>query len=101
MNSTFGNWAAYDPESGIVSYEIGWGSSPGLDDVWEFQEIGNAKAYYAKFKHGDLVKGRKYYVTVKAINSAGLESEPMTSNGIVVGKTFVFRKKNSGSSFFD
>ena len=101
-NIIFGNWDAEDPESGIVSYEIGWGSSPGLDDVWEFQEIGNAKAYYAKFSHGDLVKGRRYYVTVKAINAAGLESEPVTSNGIVVGKTeFVFAKNDSGSFFFD
>ena len=48
------------------------------------------------------MKGRKYYVTVKAINGAGLESEPMTSNGIVVGKTeFVFGKNDSGSFFFD
>lgn len=101
-NIIFGNWAAEDPESGIVSYEIGWGSSPGLDDLWEFQEIGNAYAYYAKFQHGDLIKGRKYYITVKAINAAGLESEPMSSNGIVVGKTeFVFAKNDSGSFFFD
>jgi hypothetical protein len=98
----FGNWAAEDPESGIVSYEIAWGSSPGLDDIWEFQEIGNAEAYYAKFKHGYLVKGRRYYITVKAINAAGLESEPVTSNGIIVGKTeFVFAKNDSGSFFFD
>jgi hypothetical protein len=41
-------------------------------------------------------------VTVKAINGAGLESEPMTSNGITVGKTeFVFSKNDSGSFFFD
>ncbi|XP_028399178.1 uncharacterized protein LOC114522645 isoform X2 [Dendronephthya gigantea] len=101
-NIIFGNWAAEDPESGIVSYEVGWGSSPGLDNLHEFQEIGNATAYYAKFKHGDLVKGRKYFVTVKAINGAGLESEAVSSNGIVVGKTeFVFSKNDSGSFFFD
>ena len=101
-NIIFGNWAAEDPESGVVSYEVGWGSSPGLDDVWEFQEIGNAFAYYAKFKHGVLVKGHRYYVTVKAINGAGLESKAMTSNGIIVGKTeFVFAKNDSGSFFFD
>ena len=48
------------------------------------------------------MKGHKYYITVKAINAAGLESEPMTSNGIVVGKTeFVFAKNDSGSFFFD
>jgi hypothetical protein len=41
-------------------------------------------------------------VTVKAINGAGLESEPMTSNGITVGKTeFVFSKNDSGLFFFD
>ena len=98
----FGNWAAEDPESGIVSYEIAWGSQPGQDDIWEFQEIGNAEAYFAKFKHGFLVKGRRYYITVKAINAAGLESEQVTSNGIIVGKTeFVFTKNDSGSFFFD
>ncbi len=39
---------------------------------------------------------------MKAINAAGLESEPVSSNGIVVGKTeFVFAKNDSGSFFFD
>ena len=86
----------------MVSYEIGWGSEPGLDDVWEFQELGNASRWYAKFGNGGLEKGRKFYVTVKAINGAGLESEPMTSNGITVGKTeFIFSKNDSGSFFFD
>ena len=83
----------------MVSYEIGWGTSPGLDDVWEFQEVGNASAYYAK---SEFIKGRKYFVTVKAINGAGMESEAVTSNGIIVGKTeFVFSKNDSGSFFFD
>ena len=85
-----------------MSYEIGWGSKSGLDDVWEFQEIGNASRWYAKFDDGRLKKGDKLYVTVKAINGAGLESEPMTSNGITVGKTeFIFSKNDSGSFFFD
>ena len=86
----------------MVSYEIGWGSEPGLDDVWEFQEIGNATRWYAQFDHGELEKEQKFYITVKAINGAGLESEPMASNGIIVGKTeFVFSKNDSGSFFFD
>ena len=86
----------------MVSYEIGWGTEPGLDDVWEFQEIGNASRWYAKFGEGGLESGRKFYITVKAINGAGLESEPMTSNGITVGKTeFIFSKNDSGSFFFD
>ncbi len=86
----------------MVSYEVGWGSKPGLDDVWEFQEIGNASRWYAKFDDEGLEKGRKFYVTVKAINGAGLESQPITSNGITVGKTeFVFSKNDSGSFFFD
>ena len=86
----------------MVSYEIGWGTEPGLDDAWEFQEIGNASRWYAKFGEGGLKSGRKLYVTVKAINGAGLESEPMTSNGITVGKTeFIFSKNDSGSFFFD
>ena len=86
----------------MVSYEIGWGSQAGLDDVWEFQEIGNASRWYAKFNDGGLEKERKFYITVRAINGAGLESEPMTSNGIIVGKTeFLFSKNDSGSFFFD
>ena len=86
----------------MVSYEIGWGTEPGLDDVWEFQEIGNASRWYAKFGEGGLKSGDKFYITVKAINGAGLESQPMTSNGITVGKTeFIFSKNDSGSFFFD
>ena len=86
----------------MVSYEIGWGTQPGLDDVWEFQEIGNASRWYAKFDNDGLERERKFYITVKAINGAGLESEPMISNGIIVGKTeFVFSKNDSGSFLFD
>ena len=101
-NVLFGNWAATDPESDVVSYEVGWGSAPGLDDVWEFQEVGKVTTWYANVQDGDLVKGSRYYVTVRAINGAGLESKIGFSNGVVVGKTEVVLSKNeSGLFFFD
>lgn len=98
----FGQWKSEDPESGIAFYEIGWGSQPGKDDVWEFQEVGNISLWYASFEDGKLKKGQKFFLTVKAYNGAGLESEPLTSNGITVGKSeYVFSKNDSGLFLFN
>ena len=98
----FAYFRASDPDSGVVSYEVAWGTAPNMTDVKDFEEIGNTTIWFAKFKEGALEAGVKYYASVRATNGAGLVSEISTTNGIVVGKSeFVFDNKTSASFFFD
>jgi hypothetical protein len=81
---------------------VAWGTAPGLIDVKEFEEIGNTTTWFAKFKDNALEKKKKYFATVRASNKAGLLSEPMSSDGIIVGKSeYIFDKNASASFFFD
>ena len=49
-----------------------------------------------------MKKGKKYYATVRATNGAGLLSERISSDGIIVGKSeYVFDNSTSASFFFD
>ncbi|EDO42273.1 predicted protein [Nematostella vectensis] len=98
----FAYFSGSDPDSGILSYEVAWGSAPGLSDVGQYVEIGNTTTWYVKLKDNALKKGHRYYATVRTTNKAGLMSEPMSSDGVVVGKTeYLFDKNTSASVFFD
>ena len=86
----------------MTSYEIAWGTAPGLSDVKNFEEVTNTTIWFAKFKDNALGIGEKYFATVRATNEAGLLSEKLSSNGIVVGKSeYVFDNESSASFFFD
>ncbi|XP_068740821.1 uncharacterized protein [Montipora capricornis] len=98
----FAYFAAKDPDSDVTSYEVAWGTSPGLNDVNEFEEVTNTTIWLAKFNDNALGVGEKYFATVRATNGAGLLSEKLSSNGIVVGKSeYVFDNESSASFFFD
>ena len=98
----FAYFAASDPESDVTSYEVAWGTAPGKTDVKDFEEVTNTTIWLAKFKDNALGKGNKYFSTVRATNGAGLLSDKLSSNGIVVGKSeYVFDNKSSASFFFD
>ena len=86
----------------MTSYEVAWGTAPGLSDVKEFEEVTNTTIWLAKFKDSALDIGKKYFATVRATNGAGLLSQELSSNGIVVGKSeYVFDNESSASFFFD
>ena len=86
----------------MTSYEVAWGTAPGLTDVKKFEEVTNTTIWLAKFKDNALEVGRKYYATVRATNGAGLLSDRLSSNGIVVGKSeYTFDNKSSAEFFFD
>ena len=86
----------------MTSYEVAWGTAPGLTDVKEFEEVTNTTIWLAKFKDNALEVGKKYYATVRATNGAGLLSDRLSSNGIVVGKSeYTFDNKSSAEFFFD
>ena len=86
----------------MTSYDVAWGTAPGLADVKEFEEVTNTTIWLAKFKDNALEVGKKYYATVRATNGAGLLSDRLSSNGIVVGKSeYTFDNKSSAEFFFD
>jgi len=98
----FAYFSGSDPDSGVTSYEVAWGSGPGLVDVSDFEEVINTTIWRAKVKEGALEKGKKYFATVRAINGAGLLSDWLSSDGIVVGKSeYVFDNSSKASFFFD
>nr|KAG5709289.1 hypothetical protein BaRGS_018041 [Batillaria attramentaria] len=73
-----------DAESGIDSYIVSMGSRPGHDDVMIGQTV---TAECGEFTTDvTLVNGHAYYVTVKAVNGAGLQSRA-TSPAITVMTT--------------
>jgi hypothetical protein len=77
------NWdASTDPDSG-VTYRYAIGTTAGGTDFlgWTF----NAGTSVTK-TNLTLIDNQKYYVSVKAVNGAGLESSVTTSDGIIVRK---------------
>ena len=86
----------------MTSYEAAWGTAPGLTDVKEFEEVTNTTIWLAKLKDNALGVGNKYYATVRATNGAGLLSERMSSNGIVIGKSeYIFDNVSTAQFLFD
>lgn len=55
----FAYFSGSDPDSGVTSYEVAWGSGPGLVDVSDFEEVINTTIWRAKVKEGALEKGKK------------------------------------------
>lgn len=76
------HWAGSDPESGISLYKYAVGTQPGAADIkpWTDAETGTS----AVIDGLSLGVGCKYYISVRAINGAGLISAPATSSGVTV-----------------
>ena len=80
-----GAWSAADPESGIAHYRYCIGTAAGLNDVADWLDVGTATE---DTRQGlSLVSGQTYYITVIAINGAGGESQPVSSDGIMLDLT--------------
>lgn len=78
------------------------GTAPNLTDISDFEEVVNTKVWRARLEDDVLKVGESYYATVRATNGAGLLSESLSSDGIIVGKTeFIFDNTSTGSFFFD
>jgi hypothetical protein len=81
------NWdAAVDKESGISRYWYKIGTTPGGSEVLDWIDNGLARSFTTSRTNFSLIRGKKYYVTVKAVNGVGLSSES-TSNGFEIGLT--------------
>nr|XP_034314147.1 uncharacterized protein LOC105348718 isoform X1 [Crassostrea gigas] len=63
-----------DPESTVDYYMWSIGSQPGYDDIMEFTREETECGENSKLNPLDLKEGHSYYISVKAINKAGLMS---------------------------
>jgi hypothetical protein len=79
-NEISANWsAAVDQHSGIVEYFVAVGTSSGGSNTVAYTSQGTSTS--VTFTGLSLSYGQTYYVSVKAINGAGLESVVSSSNG--------------------
>ncbi|OFY09836.1 MAG: hypothetical protein A2W93_00805 [Bacteroidetes bacterium GWF2_43_63] len=77
------NWtASADPNSDISHYMIAVGSTAGGADVLAWTN--NGTALTATLNGLTLSQGTTYYISVKAVNNAGLEGAVTTSDGITI-----------------
>jgi hypothetical protein len=83
-NSVSANWGpASDLESGISKYWYKIGTSPGGSEILDWIDNGRVRSFSTSRTNLALVRGEKYYVTIKAVNGVGLSSES-TSDGFTV-----------------
>lgn len=79
-NEISANWTnSTDSHSGIVAYWIAVGTNPGLQDVVVFTNVGLATNH--TFTGLSLLVGQMYYISVKVVNGAGLETSVFESDG--------------------
>jgi N-acetyl-anhydromuramyl-L-alanine amidase AmpD len=73
------NWDAYDAHSTVVSYQYALGSTAGATNIINWTPT--TAANFMQNLQGTIAPGTIYYVSIKAINGAGLISN-LTSNGM-------------------
>ncbi len=73
LSEYYGNWtASSDPNSGIAKYLFSLGTQPGSDDVVSWTDNGlNTSCHITNL---NLQPNVTYYLNVKAVNNAGLET---------------------------
>lgn len=80
----FTHWTAWvDDESGIDRYEVGVGSSPGLDDIKGFTDVGKDLAAFLTDFDTVLVGAELVFVVVRGYNGVGMHSAAI-SNGVAI-----------------
>ena len=78
------NWdLGEDPESGISAYWYKIGTTSGGSEVLDWINNGHQQSFTTSRTNLALVRGKKYYVTVKSVNGVGLEAKS-TSDGFTV-----------------
>ena len=83
LTSFSANWNNFtDTNSAVIQYEFCIGSSPGSQDIlpWTNQGLNFSATYNSLV----LLNGQTYYSGIRAINGAGLISDPVISDGALV-----------------
>lgn len=73
--------AAKDTNSGVSNYYYAIGTTAGSKDILSWTANGLSSA--ATETGLSLLNGQKYYIMIKAINGAGLESDSVVSDGVL------------------
>ncbi|MFA6448574.1 MAG: hypothetical protein WCX65_03815, partial [bacterium] len=81
------SWNAADAESGIADFLISVGTSAGQNNVKDWFSAGANTS--ADITGLTLSNGSKYYINVKALNKAGLESVVGSSDAVTVDNTLL------------
>ena len=76
------SWSGSDAQSGITLYKYAVGTLAGKADVKAWTDVGTATS--AAIGGLSLTIGNTYYVSVRAVNGAGLTSAPLSSGGVTV-----------------
>lgn len=76
------NWSGFtDPESDVVAYAVGLGTTPSTDDVVALTDVGLDVSANLTF---DGVENTRYYSLVITLNGAGIVSEIKSSDGFTI-----------------
>ncbi|PKP04207.1 MAG: hypothetical protein CVU11_05525 [Bacteroidetes bacterium HGW-Bacteroidetes-6] len=82
-SSLYANWASSaDTNSNISHYLIAIGTTSGGNEVTGW--VNNGAGLSANINGLSLSQGSTYYISIKAVNNAGLESNAVSSDGVVV-----------------
>ena len=73
----------YDDFSGIKEYQLSVGTSPHETDQVDWFSVDSSITNYT-FEDLELINGRNYFVSIKALDGAGNYSDVLTSNGIFI-----------------
>jgi hypothetical protein len=86
IHTVSANWAqAIDNNSEIAEYMYALGTTSGSDDIVQWTSAGlNTSVTITNL---NLTYGQTYYISVKAINLAGLSSPVISSDGFIVSST--------------
>lgn len=79
------HWLATDAESGIAGYEYAVGTEPLGTDVTDWTSAGTVTDY--TITGLSLVPGGRYFVSVRAVNSVGLTSDPASTAAVTAACT--------------
>jgi len=85
MDFLFGNWRAIDDVSTIAEYQFRAGTTPNGDQVRGWRTATSRTVFGMYYFEPELEAGKQYYLSVRAINAAGLVSAPMAGPAIIVG----------------
>ncbi|XP_041378093.1 uncharacterized protein LOC121390363 [Gigantopelta aegis] len=79
-NGIKATWFATDAQSGVTSYKIAVGNTPGSNNVLDWKDVLKRDQYIDGLS---LINNQIYYVMVKAINGADMESPQMVSKPLL------------------
>ncbi|QQG49644.1 MAG: lamin tail domain-containing protein [Candidatus Berkelbacteria bacterium] len=79
------SWSGFaDPESGVISYLAGVGTTAGVNNTLALTNVGNVLSYNFDFTGSPLSENETYFINVIAVNGVNLLSNTASSNGITV-----------------